>query len=178
MGSNPVYLSSFLLSAYEPGDQRRVSWVGSKTVGTNTYYYPFKYESATFNTPVTEYLMVLRLAEQFLIRAEARAQQSNLSGAASDLNMIRNRAGLTNTTATTQADMLTAIYHERQVELFTEWGHRWLDMKRIGNIDAVMGGSTGVCQAKGGTWNTDWQWYPLPLYDLQQDANLVQNAGY
>jgi hypothetical protein len=70
--------------------------------------------------------MVLRLAEQYLIRAEARAHQGNLTGAKDDLDKIRNRAGLEGIPITNTQAMLDAIAHERQVELFTEWGHRWL----------------------------------------------------
>ncbi len=67
---------------------------------------------------------MLRLDEQYLIRAEARAQQNNLSGAISDVNAIRSRAGLAGTTATTKDEILTSLLHERHTELFTESGHR------------------------------------------------------
>jgi len=119
--------------------------------------------------------MVLRLAEQYLIRAEARAQQNNVGGAQSDLNTIRTRAGLPNTTANDKTSLLAAIIHERQVELFSEWGHRWLDLKRSGNLDAMM---AVVAPAKGATWSSNWQWYPIPSYEIVQDPNLVQNPGY
>jgi hypothetical protein len=119
--------------------------------------------------------MVLRLAEQFLNRAEARAQKNDISGAQSDLNMIRSRAGLPPTTASTQSDILNAIYHERQVEYFSEWGNRWLDLKRSGRVDSVM---TVITPLKGGSWSSDWQLYPVPIYDLQQDGNISQNPGY
>jgi len=119
------------------------------------------------------------LGEQCLIRAEARAQQGNLNGAISDLDIIRKRAGLpliANTNpGISQSVLLTAILHERQVELFTEWGHRWLDLKRTNNVDGVM---NTVTTQKGGTWNSDWQWYPITLSELQTAPNLVQNEGY
>jgi len=89
--------------------------------------------------------------------------------------MIRSRAGLSGTTAATTPDLLAAILHERQVELFTEWGHRWLDLKRTGSVDFVMG---GVTPKKGGDWKTEWQWYPISVYELQHDPKLVQNSGY
>ena len=178
---NPVYLSSYLLNSFEPGDQRRLNWVDSIVVSGITYYYSYKYKSATSNAPVTEYTMVLRLAELYLIRAEAEAQLNDLSDATSDLNMIRSRAYLPNIASiisSSQASLLVAIQHERQVELFTEWGHRWLDLKRTGTVNSVMGSPGGVCSAKGGIWKSDWQLYPIPLYELQQDANLTQNLGY
>lgn len=175
--SYPAQLSPMLLGSFEAGDQRRVlgKWVNSFTNTSGTYYYPYKYKSATLNAPVTEYFMMLRLGEQYLIRAEARAQQGNLAGAQSDLNAIRSRAGLPNTTASTQSALLTAILHEKQVELFSEWGHRWLDMKRTGTADAVM---PSVTSQKGGSWDNAWKLYPLPMYDLLNDPNLVQNPKY
>jgi starch-binding outer membrane protein, SusD/RagB family len=170
-------ISPQLLNSFEAGDMRRTHWINSYITSSpiDTFYFPFKYKVYD-STVVTEYVMVLRLAEQYLIRAEARAQQNNLAGAASDLNVIRNRAGLPNTTAITQADLLTAILHERQVELFTEWGHRWMDLIRTGNVNNVM---NLVTPAKGGnTWNTYDQKYPIPQSEITYDHNLTQNAGY
>jgi starch-binding outer membrane protein, SusD/RagB family len=175
--SFPVYLSAFLMNSFENGDKRRIigNWVNSTTVGATTYYYPYKYKSATSGAPVTEYSMMLRLAEQYLIRAEARAQQNKIAEGQADLNVIRKRAGLANTTADDKASLLTAILHERQVEFFTELGHRWLDLKRTDNIDQVMSLVTPI---KGGTWSTNWQWYPIPAYEIRHNSNILQNSGY
>lgn len=179
-GQYSVALSNYIMSAFEPGDNRPSNWVGSFTDPSSnlTYYYPNKYKVYTLNKPVTEYLMALRLAEQYLIRAEARAGQNNISGAQSDLNAIRTRAGLPNTSAGDGPSLLTAILHERQVELFTEWGHRWFDLIRTGNVNSVMGSPGNVCLAKGGTWNSDWNLVPLPLSEIQINPNLKQNKGY
>ena len=179
---HPVYLSSDLLNSFEPGDQRSVpgNWIDSVSYAVSqterdTVYFPYKYKSATFGSPVTEYLMVLRLGEQYLIRAEARAHLGEAT-AVDDLNAIRNRAGLPNYTGLTdQASLLAAILHERRVELFSEWGHRWLDLKRTNTVDAVM---TAACAAKGGTWQSYQQWYPILASDIEKDQNLVQNTGY
>ena len=171
----PVYISNQLLNAFEPADKRKTNWMNSVVVNGTTYYYPYKYKSAVINTPLTEYGTVLRLSEQYLIRAEARAQQDDISGATADLLVVRTRAGLGNTTANDKAGLLVAILKERQVELFTEWAHRWLDLKRTNNIDAVM---TVVAPLKGTTWNADLQWYPIPLYDITQNPALGQNNGY
>lgn len=175
--SYPVSLAGSLLNSFEVGDKRKVSgnWIDSVVVSSVAYYYPTKYKVKTANASVTEYTMILRLAEQYLIRAEARAQLNKLVEAQSDLNIIRSRAGLPNTTAATQSALVTAILHERQVELFTELGHRWLDLKRTNNIDAVM---TAVSAQKGRTWNSYQQWFPIPTNDLLTDPNLVQNNGY
>jgi hypothetical protein len=121
--------------------------------------------------------MIFRLAELYLIRAEAEANGATggVTSAIGDLNIIRNRAGLLNYTgATDQQSVLTAIYHERQVELFTE-GHRWYDLKRTKTVDAVMSIATAL---KGGAWSSYQQLYPLNPSDMQYDPNLIQNAGY
>lgn len=175
-GTYPVYLSNSVINSFETGDNRKTVWINSVTVTGTTYYYPNKYKVNTPSAAVSEFTTIFRLGEQYLIRAEARARL-NEATAVNDLNSIRNRAGLANYAGTTdQATLLTAILHERQVELFTEWGHRWLDLKRTGNIDAVM--SIITPQKSGVSWNTNWQWYPIPTQSITTDPNLVQNAGY
>jgi starch-binding outer membrane protein, SusD/RagB family len=175
--NNSNTISAELLNAFENGDGRRSNWVDSIILGTNTYYFPYKYKQYQSST-AGEYVMVLRFAEQYLIRAEAEGNLGDSSGAITDLNIIRNRAGLTNYSAVNNGSLLTAIIHERQVELFTEWGHRWFDLIRTGNAIAVMGGPTGVCAAKGGTWSPNWELYPIPQSDRSNDPNLTQNVGY
>lgn len=172
---NDVYLSSDLINSFETGDQRKTNWVASITVGSKTYYYPFKYKVGLVNTATSEYIMVLRLAEQYLIRSEARAHLNNISGSQADINMIRSRAGLPQTVASDQSSLLTAVLNERKVELFTEWGHRWLDLQRIANIDNVM---TITAPLKGAIWSSYKALYPIPQTEINKDPNLVQNPGY
>ena len=168
-----VALNEDLVSAFEPGDNRRTNWIGSITDG-QTFYYPFKYKikAAGSTPPITEGLAILRLAEQYLIRAEARVQQGNVAGAQNDLNAVRNRAGIGNTPANDGTSLLTAIEQERRIELFSEGSHRWFDLKRTGRADAVLG-----------PLKADWQstdvFYPIPQSELDKDPNLVpQNPGY
>lgn len=173
--SKPVSLSSLFYNSFEAGDSRKANWVKDTTIGSFFMHYPYKYKKAKLNDPVTEYLMVLRLGEQYLIRSEARAQQNKISEAQVDLNAIRNRAGLSNTSANDKTSLLSAILQERRVELFSEWGNRWFDLKRTGNENAVM---TTACTQKGGTWQSYQQFYPIPYIDIQRDQNLTQNIGY
>lgn len=170
----PVYASNFLLSSFEANDQRKANWIGNIDDAGTTYYYPYKYK-VWLSSDITEHLMVLRLAEQYLIRSEARAQQGKISEAQDDLNAIRQRAGLDPTAANDNSSLLTAVLHERQVELFTEWGHRWFDLKRAGMADVVM---ATVTPQKGGAWNPNWKLYPLSFQDIQLNPNLKQNQGY
>jgi len=175
--AKPVAMSSFLLESFEAGDDRRNKWVMSY-IATNgaTYYYPFKYQKNAIATP--EGIIALRLSEQYLIRAEARAQLGNITGAnsaASDLNVIRTKALLPETTATEKDAMLDAIAAERRIELFTEWGHRWFDLIRTGHINEVM---SVITPQKGGIWNPAHQVLPIPYDETQINPNIKQNPGY
>jgi starch-binding outer membrane protein, SusD/RagB family len=180
-----VQLSSFLLNAFEPNDIRRLEWVDSIIVQSDTKYFPVKYKEAQENSAIigpevmTEYTMMLRLGEQYLIRAEARAREGDLASAVADLDVIRSRANLILFSDTnpgiSQEDLINAILHERQIELFTEWGHRWFDLLRSGKADVVM---ATVTPLKGGTWETTDQLLPIPYTELQLNLNLTQNPGY
>lgn len=169
-------LTDDLLNSFENNDLRRSTWINAATLdaagNTHTYYYLYKYHNRTNNTSRPEYLMALRIAEQYLIRAEARAHQGNIPGAQSDLNIIRARAGLPPTKANTPTELLDAIMHERRVELFGEWGTRFFDLKRTGRLNVVM-------QAYKPGWRKDTTAVlPIPQNEITTDPNLVQNIGY
>ncbi len=135
---NPVSLSSSLVASFEPADNRRSKWVDTVTVLGTKYYYPYKYKINGTDIIGEEYLTFFRLAEQYLIRAEARAEQDKLEESLEDLNQIRSRAGLADKTTLDKPTILADILHERQIEFFSELGHRWLDLKRTDAIDSVM----------------------------------------
>jgi hypothetical protein len=172
---NPVYLNKGLVSLFEINDQRKVKWLDSVVVAGNVYYYPAKYKIGKVNTATAEYIMMIRLAEQYLIRAEARVYLNNFSGAQADINAIRKRAGLGNINAADKNTLLAAIMKERQLELFSEWGHRWFDLKRTNKIDEVM---TVAAKQKGATWSSFQAKYPIPKDEITRDPNLEQNTGY
>lgn len=165
------YAYDSFLAAFETGDQRKSAWIKPITISGNTFYYPYKYKVRT-GSPVTEYSMVFRMAEQYLIRAEARAQQNNLTGAKSDIDEIRKRAGLAVLPGTLTKDQtLLAIEQERRIELFAEGGHRWFDLKRTGRALTVL------APIKPNITGRDLL-YPLPLDAILTNPNLVQNPGY
>jgi len=175
-GATPSYpLTSFLVNAFENGDQRLQDWVGTTVVntgsGNQTEYYPFKYQNLEPGGATVEDFMIFRLGELYLIHAEAAAELGNLGTALSDLNTIRARAGLAASTAVTKTDLLSAIMHERQVELFCEWGNRWLDLKRTGTAGTVLG-------AEKTGWQSYDALYPVPNPQIQNDNLLTQNPGY
>lgn len=167
-----VALSTPLLNAFEPGDLRKIHWVKAITKGAETWYHVNKYKQKSKTTSSLEYSIVFRLAEQYLIRSEARAEQGDLIGAKEDLDIIRTTAGLTGTTALSKQDILDAILKERRVEFFTEQGHRFFDLKRANALDAAL------APVKAG-WDPTDQLLPLPESELTLNPNLnPQNPGY
>ena len=132
--------------------------------GNNVY-------GALYNTSATstDPAYIIRIAELYLIRAEARAQLNNLDGSRADLNAVRTRAGatlLSATAAPTQADLLLAIEEENSIEFAFE-AHRWFDLVRTGRAGAVLG-----------VTNQNFWLFPIPLSDVLSDPDVVQNAGY
>ncbi len=163
-----VALNKNLVEGMENNDRRRLHWVGEVTDGTSLWYYPNKYKQGTS----AQYSVVFRLAEQYLIRAEARARQNNITGAQQDINILRQRAGLQDTTAFTPAQLLQAILNERHFELFTEHGHRWFDICRFGITTQILS------PIKPGWQPTDI-FLPIPESELLMNPNLnPQNSGY
>ena len=162
-----VIPSARLVGSFEAGDARKTNYLSYQAAGD--YYYVYKYRDRITGSDQPK---ILRLAEMYLIRAEARARQNSLTDAAADIDMIRNRAGLSNTTASTQSDLLSAIMQERYVELCFE-GFRWLDLKRTGMADAVMGAY------RPATWKPAAKLLPVPATELGANPNLLpQNNGY
>jgi hypothetical protein len=174
--SKPFYkLKPGLLDAFEPGDLRFSKWVKSVTINSITYSYPNKFKFVNSPAPALEYNVVLRLAEQYLIRAEAHAQLNQIDSAVIDLNTIRNRSKLPSLSANISADTcMQRIEQERRIELFAEWGHRWFDLKRTNRTNTVMHDNS----EKVTNWSTDDQLYPIPLIELQYAPSLKQNPGY
>jgi starch-binding outer membrane protein, SusD/RagB family len=170
----PVFSASpNLLSSFEVNDNRKSSWLNPITVAMQPYYYPYKYKARTTTTgTAAEYLTLLRLGEIYLIRAEARIQQNNLTAGIADLNVIRTRAGLPNLSASlSQNQALNALEQERKIELFAENGHRFFDLKRWGKIDLIIGGIKP-------TWKTGGSLYPIPKSEILVNPSLTQNPGY
>ena len=164
-----------LYNAFEPGDKRKTAWVGynNTITPTNPFYYDYKYKQLTTPTSsaLIEDYMLLRLAEQYLIRAEARAQQQNLNGAVDDIYQIRKRAGLAPlSSGLSQNNILLAIEKERKLELFGEgYGHRWIDLIRTKRADAVLGAE------KPATWRSTATLFPIPATEILTNPNLTPN---
>jgi hypothetical protein len=160
-GRDEVGTSSDLKAAHEPGDLRLpVNYFAEAgNVGAE------KYSKADGTDDIT----LVRLAEMYLIHAESVLRGSNpdIATAQSDLNVVRNRAGLANTTASTVPDLETAILNENRVE-FAHEAHRWFDLRRLGMPAALF----GISDATKVLW-------PIPQSEVLTSGNVItQNPGY
>lgn len=178
----PAYpVNEELVAAFEPDDNRKTKWIDSIPQPDEAPYngkllhYMSKYENEfNLNEKADMLLAMQRLGEIYLIRAEARAQLgTDLTGAAEDLDAIRGRAGLLPTTASGKAALLDAIAHERRVELFGEWGHRWFDLKRTGKAAAMAN-----AYPEKQPWSSDKLLLPIPQKEREVNPYLGQNPGY
>lgn len=152
-----------LWNAYSDNDLRRVSSIREEEANTFVNY---KYRD---NTTGTDGVHVIRLAEVYLIRAEARARTSNFAGAAEDLQVVRRRAyddeTLVVAPAATEEAAIDAILAERRLEFAFE-GHRWHDLVRTGRATTVL----NIAEYR--------TLMPIPLSATEVNANLTQNPGY
>lgn len=99
-------------------------------------------------------------------------QLGNLQEAKEDINIIRLRAGLSPTTASSLEDVKSELRHQRKYELFTEQGNRWFDLKRTESVSQILG------PIKTG-WKPTDVLFPLPQKELLLNPNLnPQNPGY
>ena len=173
VGPPPIVgLREEFINSFEPEDKRKTQWTATVTSGNQRWHYAYKYKQDQPTSSSLEYSVVLRLAEQYLIRSEARANQGDLTGAKEDLNIIRYAAGLSNTAAISSEDIIADILQQRRFELFTEFGQRFFDLKRFGKLDEALS------PLKPG-WNANDRLWPIPVLELNSNPNLnPQNQGY
>lgn len=161
-----------LIDAFEEGDKRRWNYITSNT-GETGGYQVYKYRLTEENPAYKEYTVVFRLAEQYLIRAEALARLGQLDAALQDVNTIRNRAGLgALASGQPEAAVLAAIQQERRVELCFEWGDRWFNLRRLAELDQVMSANKPM------KWKPTAALYPVPRVEIQNNPRLTLNPGY
>lgn len=162
-GRREVAPADELIGLYTPSDER----LDATIAFAGTLPYVIKYDDLSTGS---DNVIVLRLAEMYLIRAEALAQSNgSIQAIKEDLNVIRNRAGLPNSLANTYSDLLTAIETERRLEFAFE-GHRWFDLVRTERAVAVLPTVT----------STEQTLFPIPLSELLSNNNpgMTQNPGY
>jgi hypothetical protein len=173
--------SDSLIRAYGSSDPRLNIWlpvVYGTTRNSKKYRYSSDVAVGTAAVPQTNIFM--RLAEVYLIRAEARIQQATATSIANgiaDINVIRARAGVTAipTATYTQAQAMKFLETERVLELSFE-ARRWIDLARWGTTDQVYQNLKGSYKKH---WTSNRALLPIPLVEIQTNPNLEpNNPGY
>lgn len=125
--------------------------------------YGIKYKDVSGGT---DRVYVLRLAEMYMIRAEANAYiNGNIEDIRNDINILRTRAGLPPTTATDYPELKQAIEEERRHEFAFE-SQRWSDLIRTKRATTVLG------------IDEKYTLFPIPLSEMQTNKLMTQNPGY
>ncbi len=116
-------------------------------------------------------IRVLRLAEIYLIKAEAANELNDQTTARDALNEVRDRVNLGFVTLTDQALLRKAIWKERRLELAFEHD-RWFDLIRTGEAEQAM-------RADGKTFVVGrHELFPIPNAQLIATPTMVPNPGY
>jgi hypothetical protein len=159
-GRYEVAPTTGLIQSYEAGDSRLGA---SIAFDAENKPYGVKYNDITAGT---DRVYVLRLAEMYLIRAEAKAYSNgDIGEIRSDIDVIRSRAGLPPTTANDYASLKLAIENERRHEFAFE-GQRWEDLVRTNRAATVLG------------IDENYTLFPIPLSEVQTNKLMTQNPGY
>lgn len=134
---------------------------------------------------------VIRYADVLLMYAEACTESNNLDRAKWALEQVRNRARGGNisilpifpygTYGDNKTDLLTAIRHERRVELGME-GHRWFDLCRWGiakqTMDAYAASESEAARAQMATFVAGkHELFPIPAAEIDLNP-MDQNPNY
>lgn len=160
-GRNEVGTSADLNTLTTVGDVRKAVNFSATPAGKTTKF--------TRISTGDDNVVLFRLAEMYLIRAEARVRQNTPAKIAEgllDLNEIRVRAGLLPLVSTDGGDILTDILLQRRIELAHE-GHRWFDLRRYNLISTL-----GISQSFRAL-------YPIPQREVLTSGGIIaKNDGY
>ena len=119
-----------------------------------------------YRTNGTDPAFLIRIAELYLIRAEAYAQDNDIAKSLADLNVIRKRADIQELNIADKATLLLAIEQENRIEFAFE-NHRWYDLVRTRRAKTVLG------------IDEDFRLLlPIPYAQILIDKNLEQNPQY
>jgi hypothetical protein len=164
-------LADGLVGSFAGDDLRKEAWMAQVSFNGGSWYRPFKYRNRLNGSNTNEYSIVFRLEEVYFIMAEALAQQNRTSEALPYLNATRERAGLSALASLSVEEFMDELVAEKRREFFTESGHRFFDLKRLGRLDEL--------SAVKPNWEEDKKLWPLPQSELLLNPNLnPQNPGY
>ncbi len=181
IGSDAHYTpSAKFMASFEPGDMRR-GYIYDETQADPKAIWKYlgKGVSDAVSTPSKQNIILIRLADIMMLKAEALVKlggSANISDALKLLEPIRKRAGVVpNLLTEAQAISMygsveNAILHERSIELCYE-GHRWFDLVRTGKAISTMQPINGLSDVRNLLW-------PISTSTIDKNPNIVQNDFY
>lgn len=168
-----------LISKFNPDDKRFASTIVYKEVPYDTYFPSSNYPIANKIRQKDSEIILMRLADILLLKAEALVELNKISEAMNIVNTIRDRAGLKKLSTTlSQGDARLGVEQERQFELALE-GQRWYDLLRNDRMVEVM----RQHKDKNGkllfpNLEEFHKLWPVPQTEKDSNPNLTQNPGY
>ena len=172
-----------LIAAYQAeGDEVRLNTsVVWDTCGWSNYYpsdnYAFMHKVRTNASSI----ILMRLAEIYLLHAEALACTGKIADAIQYVNRVRSRVGLKSVSApSSEGEAIDIILKERRLELAFE-GFRFFDLARH---DRIIDVHNSAELAKDSYWqrrtplDENTILLPIPTTALENNSSLEQNLGY
>ncbi|WP_343667092.1 RagB/SusD family nutrient uptake outer membrane protein [Chitinophaga sp.] len=177
-GYGDIRVSPDIVNVFDTADARYKAYIfpfsGSPTEYENEKFYGQDGISGLYSPKI------LRISEQYLVRAEANAKLGNYAAAIEDINAIRanrNQADLINIP---DADVLANVLLERRKELMFE-GHRYFDLLRNKQdivrtfCDDPLELNTPACTYPA---TSPTVIAPIPQREIDVNKNIKQNQGY
>jgi hypothetical protein len=160
-GRYEVGPSESVMQSYTPEDSLR--YQATVAIDSTGVAYGYKYQDLSEGADA---VIVVRLAEMYLIKAEALAYTGgDIATVRQNIDVVRSRAGLAPTEATSYEELKLAILAERRHEFAFE-GHRWFDLVRTRTAIPVLG-------------IQEYQTlFPIPLSEMTTNKEMEQNPGY
>ena len=183
---DPRLYETMLVNGTQFGDHAAELWIGGRdnvndtekeTGKYATGFGCYKFYKEGINSLKDKYLQwpYLRLAEMYLIKAEALVRQGKIGDARVVLQEFCS-ARYTDEVeiASDPETLLQEILDERIREFYQENDFRWLDMKRLGvRVERLVSGERFILQPDDFRYS-----FPIPLRELQLNKNMVQTPGW
>ncbi|MGV2451628.1 UNVERIFIED_CONTAM: RagB/SusD family nutrient uptake outer membrane protein [Ralstonia mannitolilytica] len=164
-------LSTDLVNSFADSDLRKQAYISKEMAQGQINYKSIKYKNLQ-GSNTSEYSVIYRLEEVYLMYAETLIHQNRVVEAIPHLNKIRIRAGLEALPQTiSQPNAMNELVQEKRREFFTEQGIRFFDLKRWGMLDELI--------TVKPNWKAHYERWPLPQQEMLLNTNLKpQNQGY
>jgi hypothetical protein len=137
--------------------------------GYRVLKYEFSQKSASGRNFGDVDFSIVRLADVYMMRAEAKLRKGDASGALADVNTVRNARTANIPSSSLNSITLDILFRERGFELYWEYLRR-TDMIRFGKFEGTWGEKSSTDKNK--------RVFPIPHSAIDGSGYLVQNDGY